>query len=68
MKKDNPGKEVLDVDAYHKIATAEKGPSGLASITNAILAYYHGLTTRSIERYLEGVRPKTVSRSSLSRL
>ena len=53
-------------EASIKITSPEEG-QGPASVKNEILAYYHGLDALSVRRYLEGVRPKTVSRSSRPR-
>ena len=49
-----------------KITSPKEGP-GPASIKNEILAYFHGIDALTVRRYLEGVRPKTVSRSSKPR-
>jgi CRISPR/Cas system CSM-associated protein Csm3 (group 7 of RAMP superfamily) len=62
MKKEKSGKEVVNEDAIAKI-TGPEGGSGITPIRDEILAYFHGLTTRSIDRYLDGEKPKTVSRS-----
>jgi hypothetical protein len=52
-----------DEDALQRILAPEES-QGDAALKNEILAYFHGLDADSVRRYLEGKRPKTVSRSS----
>lgn len=68
MKSGASALTTIDNDTIDQIVTPRKeAGTGLPFIKNEILAYFHGLDADSVRRYLEGKRPKTVSRSSRPR-
>lgn len=53
LKKNEAGNVVVDEDTIERITNSADG-TGITSVKDEILAYFHGLTTRSIDRYLDG--------------